>query len=99
LLKFNNLDIFSAEKFPANVFGHGLHKERRNAVADPCPFLNEHFIDIPDIPKPTLFPAQRPSIDRSKLDAPGSDRLVRDGGSSLREQVLDIAKAECEPTS
>jgi hypothetical protein len=33
---------------------------------------NEHFIDIPDVPKPTLFPAQRPSIDRSKLDAPGS---------------------------
>jgi hypothetical protein len=58
---------------------------------------NEHFIDTPDVPKPTLFPAQRSSIDRSKLDAPGSDRLVRDGDSSLREQVLDIAKAECEP--
>jgi len=58
---------------------------------------NEHFIDVPDVPKPTLLPAQRSSINRSKLDAPGSDHLVRDGDFSLREQVLDVAKAECEP--
>jgi hypothetical protein len=37
---------------------------------------NKYFINVPDIPAPSLFSAQRSSIDGSKLDAPISDRLV-----------------------
>ena len=36
----------------------------------------ENFIDVQDVPEPSLFPAQGSSIGRSKLDVPVSDRLV-----------------------
>jgi hypothetical protein len=58
---------------------------------------DKYFINVSDIPEPSLFPAQRSSIGRSKLDAPVSDRLIGDGDTSLRKQILHIAKAECEP--
>ena len=58
---------------------------------------DKYFIDVPDVAEPSLFPAQRSSIGRSKFDAPVSDRLIGDGDTSLRKQILDIAKAECEP--
>jgi hypothetical protein len=43
------------------------------ALAMDC---DEHFIDVPDVPKPPLFPGQRSGIGRPKLDAPASNRLV-----------------------
>ena len=41
-----------------------------------APDRNEHFIDVSDVPEPSLFAAQRSSIGRPKLDAPASNRLV-----------------------
>jgi hypothetical protein len=37
---------------------------------------NKHFINAPDVPEPSLFPAQRSSTGRSKLDAPISDCFI-----------------------
>jgi hypothetical protein len=58
--------------------------------------LNEHFINVPDIPKPSLFPAQRSSIGRPKLDTPTSNCLVGDGNTPFSKKVFDITEAECE---
>jgi hypothetical protein len=41
-----------------------------------APDRNKSFIDVLDIPEPSMFPAQRSSIGRPKLDAPISDCLA-----------------------
>ena len=58
---------------------------------------DKSFIDVPDVSEPSLFPAQRPSIGRPKLETPISNGLVRDGDTTLSKQFFYIAKAEAEP--
>ena len=43
------------------------------------------------MPLPKLGGVRRP-----ELDAPVPDRLVRDGHTSLRQQILDVAEAQAE---
>jgi hypothetical protein len=43
------------------------------ALASGC---NKNFIALPDVPQSSLFPAQRSSIGRSKLDGPVSNCFV-----------------------
>jgi hypothetical protein len=57
---------------------------------------DKHFINVPDIAEPSLFPAKRSIIDRSELDASVSDRFIWDGNTALGNQVFDIAKTERE---
>jgi hypothetical protein len=38
---------------------------------------DKYFIDVPDVAEPSLFPAQRSSIGRSKLDAPAEAVKMR----------------------
>lgn len=40
------------------------------------PDRNEHFIDVPNVSKPSLFLPQRSTIGRPELDAPASNRFV-----------------------
>ena len=41
-----------------------------------APHRDESFIDVPDVPEPSLLAAQRSGIGRPKLDAPASNRFV-----------------------
>ena len=41
-----------------------------------APDRNEYFINVPDVPEPSLLVTQRSSIGWFKLDAPASNRFV-----------------------
>ena len=58
---------------------------------------NEQLVHVPDVTETTLSPPQSTSIRWSKLLVPGSNGFVGYGDATLREKVLDIAKAEREP--
>jgi len=52
---------------------------------------------VPDVFELSLFPPERSSVGRPKLDAPPSNCLAGDGDTALGKQVLDVAQAEREP--
>ena len=58
---------------------------------------DEQLVDVPDVAHSTLSSPPSSSVRWSKLPTPGSNRFVRYGDASLREKVLDIAKAQREP--
>ena len=58
---------------------------------------DEHFVHVPDVAESPLSSPQSMNIRWSKLSAPGSNCFAGYGDASLREKVLDIAKAQGEP--
>jgi hypothetical protein len=73
-------EAFSGSTVPAfryqNINDVPILIHRPPQVVALAPDRDEHFIDVPDVPKPSLFPAQRSGIGWPKLDAPASNRLV-----------------------
>ncbi len=57
---------------------------------------NEHFVHVPDVTESTLSSPQSAGVFRSKFPAPGSNAFVGYGDATLREQILDISKAQSE---
>jgi hypothetical protein len=57
---------------------------------------DKHFINVPNVPEPSLFPAQRSSIGRSKFETLMTNRFVGDRNAALGQQIFDITEAECE---
>lgn len=66
-------------------------------VVELAPDRDEQLIYVPDITQSSLFPAQRSSIGRPKLEAPVPDGFVRDGNAALGEEFFDITEAQGEP--
>ena len=59
-------------------------------------YLYENLVQVPRVTETTLSTLQSPSVFRSELDAPKSDRFIGNGDAALSQQVLDIAKAQAE---
>ena len=57
---------------------------------------NEDLVKVPMVTEPSLTSLQFPSIVRTELLTPPSDRLIRHADSSLGEKILDIPKAQAE---
>ncbi len=59
--------------------------------------LHEDFVEVPDIAEPPLATLEIVRVLRPEFSAPLPDRLVGNEDATLREQFLDIAKAQGEP--
>ena len=57
---------------------------------------DEDLVQEPDVSESTLPPVKPPSVVQAELPTPESDRLVRDGDTSLRQEILDVAEAQAE---
>ena len=54
----------------------------------------KHLVQVPRIAEATLPSLQPASVFWTELDAPKSDRFIRDGDPPLGKEVLDISKAQ-----
>ena len=53
---------------------------------------DEELVNVPDVACSPLLSSQRAGVVGSKLLAPSPNRLIRDGDTSLGEQVFDLSK-------
>ena len=53
----------------------------------------KHLVQVPRIAEATLPSLQPASVFWTELDAPKSDRFIRDGDPALGKEVLYISKA------
>ncbi len=58
---------------------------------------DEHLVHVPNIAETILPLPQAAGILGSELAAPRSNGFIRYGDATLREKILDIAKAQREP--
>ena len=56
--------------------------------------LYEGFIDVPSVAQPAPLPSDFPGVLRPELRAPEPDGFVRNGDSTLCQQILDVTKAQ-----
>ena len=59
-------------------------------------YLYEDLVQVPCVTETTLPTLQSPSVFRPELNAPRSDRFVRNRDASLSEQLFDVSKAHAE---
>ena len=59
-------------------------------------YLYEDLVQVPCVTKTTLPTLQSPSVFRPELNAPKSDRFVRNRDASLSEQLFDVSKAHAK---
>jgi hypothetical protein len=57
---------------------------------------NEHFINTPAVPEPSLFTAQRSSVGWFKLETQITNRFEGDRDAALGKEILNITGAESE---
>jgi len=57
---------------------------------------DEDLVQKPGVSESTLPLPKLGRVRRPELDAPVPDRLVRDGHTSLRQEILDVAEAQAE---
>ena len=62
-------------------------------------YLYEDLVQVPCVTETTLPTLQSPSVFRPELNAPQSDRFVRNRDASLSEQLFDVSKAHAESLS
>ena len=62
-------------------------------------YLYEDLVQVPCVTKTTLPTLQSPSVFRPELNAPKSDRFVRNRDASLSEQLFDVSKAHAKSLS
>lgn len=60
----------------------------------PKPDCNEKFIDLPDVSHSALFLVELLGVFGSELPALMSNRLIRDGDTTLGKQIFNIREAE-----
>jgi hypothetical protein len=57
---------------------------------------DEHLVQVPRIAEATLSALQRTRVLRAELEAPKPDRFVGNCDAALREEILNISKAQTE---
>ena len=58
---------------------------------------HEQFIEMPGVADRAGAPAEASCVGRAESLAPVPDRLVRDGDTTLSQEILDVAEAQSEP--
>lgn len=65
-------------------------------VVSLAPDLHEDLIQVPHVAESTVATSERLGVFGSELPAPLPHRLIADNDAPLREEFLDIAKAQAE---
>jgi hypothetical protein len=59
--------------------------------------LHEHFVQIPGVAHAAPAASQPPRIVEPERQTPLANRLIRNGDTSFREEMLDIAETQAKP--
>ena len=57
---------------------------------------DEDLVQVPYVSQASLSALQSTSVLRTEFDAPKSDRFIGNRDAALRQQILDISKADAE---
>ena len=71
------------------VFIHGSPQ-----VVQPPADLDEHFVQMPGVAHPVSPASQAPRILAPERQTPLADRLIRDGDTAFREEILDLSETQ-----
>ena len=102
LTEFTHIDL---NKLSLKIMRHGssyteirtlatLIIDRPPQVHLPTGDRGEDFVEMPPPGRQRAFDPKPTRVDRTEMDHPSVDRLMRDGDPALGEQVLDIPVAE-----